>query len=286
MKLLASDLFLLEKWDSFSGGARERRVSIFKEYVRMGNDGRWVCLSLSFQTPISVLNESKPYHQAIRSGSYTPPTDSQIAIIEQARTFDERKVASILVGGSLACPRPWLRTWYGEGNNPLEVLDDEDIGFSTGFNDSIRDLVLDEETKYNYDDDWRQILYLLPEILYTIGGTQDPQSLREAKQEAKEELEPELENEDDEEAQAEIRETIHRMWVTGIIWVQDEYTAESGKVLLAWLDEFGRSVRCTRIEYENVSEWTGMFMEHRDAEIEWWYYAEVGEAYEGGAWPE
>jgi hypothetical protein len=98
-----------------------------------------------------------------------------------------------------------------------------------------------------------------PEILYTIGGTQDPQSLREAKQEAKEELEPELENEDDKEAQAEIRETIHRLWVTGIIWVQDEYTAEFGKVLLAWLDEFGRSMRCTRIEYENVSEWTGMF---------------------------
>jgi hypothetical protein len=81
----------------------------------------------------------------------------------------------------------------------------------------------------------------------------------ESKLLAKEELIPELENESDEEAQAEIRETIHQAWVTGIIWVQDGDTANSGEVLLAWLDKFGRSVRCTRVEYENVAYGDGMY---------------------------
>lgn len=40
--MLASDLYLLEKWDSFSGEPNERRTQIFKEYVGIGNDGRWV----------------------------------------------------------------------------------------------------------------------------------------------------------------------------------------------------------------------------------------------------
>jgi hypothetical protein len=231
-----------------------------------------------------VFNKSQVYHQAINSGSYTPPTESQIAIIEQARTSNERKVASMLATGLFRCPRAWLRTWYGEGTNHLELLNDEDIGFSTGLEDYSRELVLDNETRYNYGDDWRQILYLLPEILG--GCPMDPQYLRESKQEAKEDLEPELENESDEEARAEIRETIHHEWVTGIVWVQDEETANSGEVLLVWLDEFGRSVRCTRVEYENVADWVGMFSENKYIYIEWWLYAELGEAYEGGAWPE
>jgi hypothetical protein len=232
-----------------------------------------------------ILNKSKEYHQAIQSGSYTPPTDSQIAIIKQARTPNEHKVASMLDHGQIPCPIAWLRTWYEDGTNPLELLDDEDIGYSTGFDEPIRDLVLDDKTRYNYGDDWRQILYLLPEILDSARNYRDPQSLREAKQGAKEELEPELENESDEEAQAEIRETIHHSWVTGTVWVQDEETADSGEVLLVWLDEFGRNVRCTRVEYEKVAYYSGMFVEHRDGVIEWWWQAELGEAYEGGAWP-
>lgn len=195
----------------------------------------------------------------------------------------ERKIASILVGG-FESPRAWLRTWYGEGANHLESIDDEDIGFATGLDNS-RDLVLDDETRYSYGDDWRQILYLLPEILDSAGGPKNPDRFRESKQEAKEELEAELENEDDEDAQAEISETIHHAWVTGIVWVQDEETAKSGEALLVWLDEFGRSVRSTRVEYKNVAEWNGMFSANRDADTEWWQGAELGETYEGGAWP-
>jgi hypothetical protein len=47
MELRSSDLFLLDKWDSFGGEATERRAAIFKEYVRIGTAGRWVCFPFS-----------------------------------------------------------------------------------------------------------------------------------------------------------------------------------------------------------------------------------------------
>lgn len=40
--MLASDLYLLEKGDSFSGEPNERRSQIFREYVGLGTTGRWV----------------------------------------------------------------------------------------------------------------------------------------------------------------------------------------------------------------------------------------------------
>jgi hypothetical protein len=67
------------------------------------------------------------------------------------------------------------------GYEPFKLLNDEDIGFSTGFTDYFHDLVLDDEARYNYGDDWRQILYLLPEILDSARTPRNPQSLREEK---------------------------------------------------------------------------------------------------------
>lgn len=67
------------------------------------------------------------------------------------------------------------------------------------------------------------------------------------------------------------------------MWVQDEETGETGKVLLRWLDGFGRVVRVVRVESDEVSGWIGMFLKCADAESEWWRTADVGETYEGGA---
>lgn len=194
-------------------------------------------------------------------------------------------MASILVGGQLPPRRVWLRTAYERDANsgeinPLDSLHTQDIGDATGQDDS-RVLVLDDEARYTYAD-WGQILYHLPEILDSSGGPQSPDKLCGKIQAAKEEVEPELENEEDEEAQQEIRESILQVWVTGVLWVQDEETGETGKVLLVWLDGFGRVVREVRVGSDEVCEWTGMFLKCADAESEWWMIADVGETYEGG----
>lgn len=145
-------------------------------------------------------------------------------------------------------------------------------------------LVLEQEARYKHAD-WSQILYYLPEILDSYRGPRSPDQLRGEIQAAKEEVEPELENEEDEEAQEEIRGSIQQAWVTGVLWVQDEKTANTGEVLLLWLDEIGRVVREARVEIDKVTEWTGMFFKCADAETEWWRTADPGETYEGGTWP-
>lgn len=188
--------------------------------------------------------------------------------------------------------RVWLRISYGEGGeggefNPLESMDAYAIGEITGQDDS-RLLVLDDATRYKHAD-WSQVLYCLPEIVDSLhGGPKSPDRRRASIREAKEEVEPELENEEDEEARAEIRECIQQVWATGFLWVQDAETAETGEVLLVWLDEFGRVVRENRVDCKDPEELhckSGMLGDGRDSDLEWWSTAFVGETYEGGAWP-
>jgi hypothetical protein len=161
----------------------------------------------------------------------------------------------------------------------------EEIRGATGQDDSLN-LVLDCKDVYSYEDDWRQILYLLPELV-DRGSGRDSAEHRHQIDEAKEEVGPELENEEDEESKADIREWIHGAWVTGVLWVQDEDTAECGEVLLLWIDEFGRSVRANRLESDEIEYNWGLFHAGgRECDHPWWWEAEVGETYEHGAWPE
>lgn len=232
----------------------------------------------------------QPYHEAIKSGNFQQPSPNQSStILERARTALEREVASILVCGSDPPRRVWLRTSYEEEGSPsainaLESLDAEDLEYITGEDDG-GVLVLDDAARYEYAD-WSQVLYCLPEILDSMTcGPQSPDMRREEVREAKENVEQELEFEEDEEALEEIRESIQQAWVTGFLWVQDEETAETGEVLLVWLDEFGRVVREKRVKSDKLTDWLGMLVGGRDFDIEWWSTADVGEIYEGGAWP-
>ena len=262
--LLASDLYLLKRWDAFPQlHPIDRRNEILKEYLALGIAGRW------------------PYHQAAKFDEKQPSQAQFSSILGPSRTLKEREIALILLCGQLHPRRVWLRTAY-EGGNLLESLDISEIGDATG-QDTGNALVLNDAACYSYGHQWQQILRCVPEIVDSYLAPQDPDKHQARLQDAKDEVQSELENEEDEGARAEIREHVQHAWVTGCLWVQDEVTAETGEALLVWADEFGRVVKQNRIE--DVTLYNGMFDKHADAETEWWSTAEFGKTYEGGRWP-
>lgn len=81
------------------------------------------------------------------------------------------------------------------------------------------------------------------------------------------------------------RSLIHPVYATGIIWVHDAETTESGEMPLVWMDEYGRTVREARMGENDLDNICGRFHEASDMDTPWFNHADVGEAYEDGKWP-
>lgn len=66
---------------------------------------------------------------------------------------------------------------------------------------------------------------------------------------------------------------------TGVLWVQDMESAETGEVLLLWIDEKGQVIRSVRVPGDEINAWPNMFDMYADQECPWWQTALTGEAY-------
>ncbi|KAL1968161.1 hypothetical protein VTN77DRAFT_2292 [Rasamsonia byssochlamydoides] len=268
-ELLASEIYLLERWDSSSGEtALEQRDRLFRDYVQMGIAGRW------------------RYHQAAQSRNYERPTEDQIkSILERVRTVEQRAAAMLVVRGH---HRAWLRIDYGlarepgPNRNPMEEHTEDVLTRATSDNQTkVNFLFLNDRTHYDYDD-WHQLLTCIPEVLDSHMGPKRPaeyrQSIRGVKAEAKKDV---MSNSED--MHEYIRASAHWAWVTGIIWVHDEKTTQSGEINLIWMDEFGRAVREARL-----SSWElhlGYDFPAPDMRNPWWTIAKEGGDYAEGKWP-
>lgn len=75
---------------------------------------------------------------------------------------------------------------------------------------------------------------------------------------------------------------LEHLHVTGLCWIQDSRTVETGELLLVWLDGRGNAIRSTRVPWQFVDQWTGMFMEHIEDECDLWAQAVRGEPFRDG----
>lgn len=171
--------------------------------------------------------------------------------------------------------RVWLRTFYGAGENPVSGLDPGELYSVTGNQD--RTLVLNDESLYNFGDDWRHLFRRIPEVLDSYVGPKDPVTRRRALHRAEAyEIDEQKDDDgvpdyDDEPPQFDIDQAS----ITGCLWIQDRECAETGKVMLAYIDDKGFLIRLNRIRHApNVS---GLFEGARDLDSHLWSNAEYGD---------
>lgn len=196
------------------------------------------------------------------------------------RTLQQRAVASSLVRGG---ERVWLRIDYGAGENPLDTVEEDFLPMALSNRaQNTSALILNDSNLYNYDD-WTEILECFPDVLDSRVGPPNPERYHRCIAEEKElaENDMELYNQDEPE---EIRSQAHSAWVTGLLWVHDSKTTETGEMLLLWMDQYGRVVREVRMGADDIDEISGMFHLSRDIGSPWWNKADQGQEYEGGNW--
>lgn len=252
----------------------------------MGIAGRWVSVIYThFILSGRCLLTLQPYHQAAESGNYERPTVDQITILEQVRTVEQRAAAMLVVRGH---HRAWLRMDYESeiqpdpSRNPIDELPEDVLARATSNNHTKVDfLFLNDRSLYPYKD-WRELLMCIPEILDSHIGSKNPWQYRQRINELKAEAMNDCKITSN-DLHEYIRADRHWAWVTGILWVQDTKTSQSGEVNLIWMDEYGRAVREARL---GSSELALCFdFPSPDMRNAWWTIAKEGEAYEGGQWP-
>ncbi|KAF1992249.1 hypothetical protein K402DRAFT_458686 [Aulographum hederae CBS 113979] len=215
----ASELFLLENRDGMCpDDVKTQSTRLFKEFVEMGSHVRW------------------QYHQALRSGHYNRPTDHQVSsILQPARTPTDREAATVLQ--STIPLRLYILTGYINETGHLDDWDEDDNGLVTGECGTTH-LVLNDESQYTLGEDWKQILYRVPEIIGSYWGDMDPEEVQRRISEVQDDIradiaafEAEIQSmpkfqpgedstadEEDSEERESLKQAIHHAYVQGAIW--------------------------------------------------------------------
>lgn len=250
----------------------------------MGVAGRWVSAHFIYMLE-EILLTFQRYHQAAESGDYERPTVDQITLLEGVRTVEQRATAMLVARGH---HRAWLRIDYeaewqpDPRRNPMDEHTEDVLARATSNNHTKVDfLFLNDRDLYAYKD-WHELLTCIPEVLDSHMGPKMPwqyrQKINEVKTKAMNDCQ--MSSEDMHEY---IRADGHWAWVTGILWVHDKKTTQSGDINLIWMDEYGRAVREARLGSELALCFDFPSPDMRNA---WWTMAKEGEKYEGGQWPE
>lgn len=178
----------------------------------------------------------------------------------------------------------WLRTCYDidAGERHQELLDKLDIVLAL----DVEQNVLDDQTIYDYGDDWSRIFEVMPERLFCIAGASDSigfmrevedgdakirqckidveagefESLR-MEEASRSHLPGKHRPETDDEIEASIyRAKTHRLHHASIVnylFIADKEAMETGKVLIVFFDDRGRSVRQARIQPDLCEDTAG-----------------------------
>lgn len=196
----------------------------------------------------------------------------------------------------------WLRTHYGPESNSLHQALLQKIDLFMALDDE--DRLLNDEDLYDFGDDWRKILDVMPELVVSNAASL-PDSAEELLEQAKNELiKAKAEIADQGKAVPAqvidytgplepiplnyrnmllvLRGKVHKACVVNYIIVEDKEALETGLLLLAFLDTHGRVVRWSRIDAEDAMQMSGFWMNSSWDELDEFLKGKLGDDYQVG----
>ena len=180
----------------------------------------------------------------------------------------------------------WLRTCYKPGSDDLHVkllssLAPRDLAEVVGSSDNVS-YVLDDSSLYDYGSDWLRIFVRIPELPQGYGprGESAVTGYHKAIREAQVEAIREFGEDEIEDLEEPDYTDMQSRCVTNFFFVEDEESLHTGKVLIVWLDECGRTIRQCRILPADASDVVGIQYSPGLFEcLPQWLDGEVGAAY-------
>lgn len=224
---------------------------------------------------------------AVRSASQSdldlPPQADWESILAPLRTNFQRQLASPYSFQTLGVHCwgiIWLRTCYDEGTDEahqklLNVLNEE-LALE------VEENILDDAALYDYGDDWRRIFEVVPERLF--GELLDDADMRDTPEkheapirEAQRDLDMGEVADTDAFKQATAR--LHCEAVCNYLFVADKVALETGKVLIVFFDECGRTVRQSRMQPEHCEMIAGAWFDCCIDEMDEFLEGDIGADY-------
>lgn len=139
--------------------------------------------------------------------------------------------------------------------------------------------ILDDATLYGYGDDWRRIFEIIPERLFE--ENMDHADARDAPEEREAWIREAQRNLDFYEMteintfrEATVRH--HSRAVCKYLFVSEKVAFDTGKVLVVFFDDCGRTVRQSRVQPEHCEEIAGAWFDGFIYEMEGFIEADIG----------
>jgi hypothetical protein len=220
-----------------------------------------------------------------RSGLELPPQADWENILAPLRTDFQRQLASpysFMPNGAHCWGVIWLRTCYDEGTdqahqNLLNVLNEE-LALE------LKENILDDAALYDYGDDWRRIFEVVPERLLQelLNDNVGSQTVSQKRQAPMRGMLRNLDIDDVSNTNAWKIEIVrlHLSVTRNYLLISDKVALDTGKVLVVFFDDCGRTMRQSRIEPEYCADIAGAWFDGcLDDAMDVFTEAEIGPDY-------
>lgn len=203
-------------------------------------------------------------------------------LLTQVRPYNERNIHDPI----------WLRTYYGPGSDDTmaAILSSHPPFPSSG------DVVFSDASRYNFGDSWQRVFSRMPQLLEILHQSYDYeatfnetlQMCRRFERKDKEAVEEEgYEWPEDATYLGDLYSEFHLAAKVHIIYELDEKTlglreehSQERKILAAWFDANGKTVRWNRLSPHEVNDVSGLIDMGEFDDHPIWTKAEIGEEYD------
>ena len=209
-------------------------------------------------------------------------TRSQIdTILQPLQTVQERNLHLDITDKVI-----WLRTCYepGADSEHERLLSSLCYDIEEATEGDGDECLLDDQTLYDYGDDWTRIFRRLPELVKGDHRSFDDhkQAIRDAQVKAIREFE----NNRDEDIKEPSYNIVHIMCQTNHLFIEDAEALRTGSLLVVWLDDCGRVVRQGRCPADELQDLSALQTKGAVYDcFQPWMTGEIGEAYRDGRLP-
>ncbi|OAA41491.1 hypothetical protein BBO_05477 [Beauveria brongniartii RCEF 3172] len=265
------DLFLLEQWSSESSLPDDEQVTqIFGSFAKTSVTDRQ-----NYQNQLS--------QRRVRSS----------ADLEEA---ERALLARVLLPSERRATGPWLRTYYGSGSDHVlqaMLSGNQDLQSQVERAGGI----ISDAQRYDYGEAWQRIFTRIPQLLdnkrrvNSYDGELAAELTKAQKWEREDRKDVEEEGGDYEEDGmywGDLYGQWHLAAQVAVMYVLDEETlgtseqgsSSDGKILVAWYDAYGKTVRWRRMAVAEVLEVHGLLSVGSYDDHPVWTKAEIGSAYD------
>jgi hypothetical protein len=279
--------YVLSQWASLATDDHsERRRQLVRQYAAIGSSGRFVSVfthARLWKLSPDVRKQLHVTHWAGQSGPKLPPQEEWESILAPIRTDFQRQLASpySFQPDSFHCWGViWLRTCYDEGTDEAHqrLLDELNLDLALEMEENI----LNNATLYDYGNDWQCIFEVIPErlfeeVLYDADMRDAPEERESRTREAQRNLD--IDEMTDADTFKQATADFHSQAVCKYLFVSDKVALETGRVLIVFFDDCGRTVRQSRIKPEHCEEIAGAWSDNFFEEMGEFTEAEIGPHY-------